>query len=101
MKKLYLYFHAGSKNHGCEAIVRSTQALTGRVPVLISANPEQDICYQINQIVELPTKLRFKINNHTISMDAVIKEYGMSWTGKGETSPVTLKVIGSVPKSRE
>ena len=47
------------------------------------------------------TKLRFKINNHTISMDAVIKEYGMSWTGKDETSPVTLKVIGAVPKSRE
>lgn len=56
MKKLYLYFHVGSKNHGCEAIVRSTQALTGRVPVLISANPEQDICYQINQIVELQGK---------------------------------------------
>ena len=47
------------------------------------------------------TKLRFKINNHTISMDAVIMEYGVSWTGKGETSPVTLKVVGPVPKSRE
>ncbi|MBC5710009.1 prepilin-type N-terminal cleavage/methylation domain-containing protein [Hungatella sp. L12] len=47
------------------------------------------------------TKLRFKINNHTISMDAVIMEYGMSWTGEGHASPVTLKVIGPVPKSRE
>lgn len=47
------------------------------------------------------TKLRFKINNHTISMDAVIMEYGVSWTGKGETSPVTLKVVGPVPKFRE
>ena len=47
------------------------------------------------------TKLRFKINNHTMSMEAVIMEYGVSWTGKGETSPVTLKVVGPVPKFRE
>lgn len=49
-----LYNHAGSKNHGCEAIVRSTISLfPGYKIALYSNNPEEDKIYGIDKIVEL------------------------------------------------
>ena len=56
MKNLYLYFHAGSGNHGCEAIVRSTQALFQVRPILISSAPKEDQCYQVDKITMLNGK---------------------------------------------
>lgn len=56
MKKIYFYFHAGSGNHGCEAIVRATQSLLDTKAILISENPEEDSRYQIDQITELHSK---------------------------------------------
>lgn len=57
MRKIYMYAHGGSGNHGCEAIVRSTVKILRRMgydtPVLISANPEEDYKYGINQICEI------------------------------------------------
>lgn len=37
MNNVYFYFHAGSANHGCEAIVRSTQAMLNVRPILFQA----------------------------------------------------------------
>lgn len=48
-----MYFHGGSRNHGCEAIVRSTANLLGGKMVLYSSNIEEDIDYGIDRIVEL------------------------------------------------
>lgn len=57
MKKVYLYAHGGSGNHGCEAIVRSTVALLERLNIekiiLISSNPEEDMRYGIDEICEV------------------------------------------------
>lgn len=53
MKDVYFYFHAGSKNHGCEAIVRSTQELLGIKPVLVSDHPEEDHQYNLDEIVDV------------------------------------------------
>lgn len=47
-----LYYHGGSQNHGCEAIVRSTAKLFGNA-VLWSFAPDQDKKYGINNIVVL------------------------------------------------
>lgn len=55
-QKLYFYFHAGSKNHGCEAIVRATQKLLGGQPTLISACPADDQVYGIDQIANVQGK---------------------------------------------
>lgn len=52
-KKVYFYFHAGSSNHGCEAIVRSTQKLLQIRPVLMSDSPDQDRNYAINRIADV------------------------------------------------
>ena len=56
MKKTYFYFHAGSGNHGCEAIVRSTVSLLENRPVLISAAPEQDFRYSVDELVTVQGK---------------------------------------------
>lgn len=53
MKKVYFYFHAGSGNHGCEAIVRSTQKILDTRPILISNNKNEDYKYGIDDIAEI------------------------------------------------
>lgn len=55
MEKIYLYNHGGSANHGCEALVRTVSALLkneNRI-VLFSEAPQQDIHYNIQEIVEI------------------------------------------------
>lgn len=45
-KRILLYSHGGSGNHGCEAIVRSTLSLfTGNTFILSSRRPKEDIRY--------------------------------------------------------
>lgn len=48
-----LYFHGGSKNHGCEAIVRSTAKILNQPLTLYSSNPSEDYAYGLNQIVRI------------------------------------------------
>lgn len=57
MKKIYLYAHGGSGNHGCEAIVRSTISVIKNLDfekiILISSSPEEDKLYGIDEICEV------------------------------------------------
>ena len=58
MKRVHMFPHGGSGNHGCEAIVRtSMELLEGNDVMLYSENPEQDLFYMkdINLIVMKPT----------------------------------------------
>ena len=48
---LYLYYHGGSANHGCEALVRSTRKVLGREAVLLTSAPEEDLRYGLDQVV--------------------------------------------------
>lgn len=50
MSKINLYYHAGSKNHGCEAIVRGTYKILQQDMNLFSLNPQEDERYGINNI---------------------------------------------------
>lgn len=59
-RKVYFYFHAGSSNHGCEAIVRATQDLLQTRPVLFSNAPDDDRKYGIDTIVDLRRPFRRK-----------------------------------------
>lgn len=47
------YYHGGSENHGCEAIVRSTRKILEQPCQLISKCPEEDGKYGVNRIVEI------------------------------------------------
>lgn len=65
MKKVFMYGHGGSKNHGCEAIVRSTKKVIGdRDLVLHSLRPEEDFEYLVNNIVDVK-----KERNETSKID--------------------------------
>lgn len=57
---IYLYFHAGSKNHGCEAIVKTTADLFTITPILISQAPDQDYFYKLDSIVNIVPEGVFK-----------------------------------------
>lgn len=50
--KNILYFHGGSANHGCEAIVRSTVEILGESDsILLSSRKEEDCRYGLDQII--------------------------------------------------
>lgn len=54
MKKYIMFPHAGSGNHGCEAIVRTTtQVLLKNAVTLFSDNIEEDKKYNVEEIVEV------------------------------------------------
>lgn len=57
MKRVYLYAHGGSGNHGCEAIVRSTVKILNEIGyknvTLISEHPEEDLKYGVGKICEV------------------------------------------------
>lgn len=55
MSRKILYAHGGSKNHGCEAIVRSLSALIvcNKNNLLISNHPEEDILYGIDNLLTI------------------------------------------------
>ena len=42
-----LYMHAGSKNHGCEAIVNGLCTLLDKPPLLLSTRAQEDECYSL------------------------------------------------------
>lgn len=50
---IYLYYHGGAANHGCEAIVRSTAKIMGEPLELWSTSPNEDIRYGLDQIVSV------------------------------------------------
>ncbi|WP_455537610.1 polysaccharide pyruvyl transferase family protein [Terrisporobacter sp.] len=54
MKKCFLYAHGGSKNHGCEAIVRGTNKVLNQDNLTVySLNPSEDNLYNLNNIVNI------------------------------------------------
>ena len=48
-----LYYHGGSGNHGCEAIVRGTKKILDTDIVLYSMRVHEDEKYGLNKIVKL------------------------------------------------
>ena len=50
---IHLYYHGGSGNHGCEAIVRSSLAILGQDAVLHTSNVASDQAYGLHNITTL------------------------------------------------
>lgn len=53
MSKYILYSHAGSRNHGCEALLRTTTAVIGDVHTAYSGDAASDRAYGLNNVVTL------------------------------------------------
>ncbi|WP_195250731.1 polysaccharide pyruvyl transferase family protein [Romboutsia sp. 1001713B170207_170306_H8] len=88
MKKIVLYSHSGSKNHGCEAIVRGTSKILDGIceMKLLSHAEDEDIKYKVNEIIDVKAGknpinkksmsffnayLSLKIKNDTAKMDVL------------------------------
>lgn len=52
-KMINLYSHGGSKNHGCEAIVRSTCKIIPETSNLFSYAKQEDCQYKIDEIIKI------------------------------------------------
>lgn len=50
-----MYAHGGSENHGCEAIIRSTEKILkdSKKPLLLSYDKNQDIKYGVDEVVNI------------------------------------------------
>lgn len=53
MSKVILVGHGGSRNHGCEAIVRSTAAMINEDVSVFTSDMAGDECYRLNEQVKL------------------------------------------------
>lgn len=80
-----LYYHCGSANHGCEAIVRSTAKMLNTQLTLWSTAPDADIAYGIDGIVNVvedtkqpPTGARlfeFKVHHKLTGSDYLYTKF--------------------------
>lgn len=80
-----LYYHCGSANHGCEAIVRSTAKMLKTRATLWSTAPDLDIAYGLNDIVDISEdakrpltgikSLEFKIHHKLTGSDYLYTKY--------------------------
>ena len=61
-----LFIHAGSGNHGCEAIVRTTINILNKTTILYSRNPKFDKKYGIDNICKLEYDEQRKINKKSL-----------------------------------
>lgn len=73
-----LYAHNGSKNHGCEALVRSIDGIIKKdktILTLFSSNPEEDEKYNVNDnIVCRPSRHRYqKYSLYNILLHVIVK----------------------------
>lgn len=59
-KEYLMYMHAGSANHGCEAIVRSMTGILGGRPVVLSNNPGEDERVGLERICDVIPVRRYE-----------------------------------------
>lgn len=80
-----LYYHCGSANHGCEAIVRSTAKMLNTQLTLWSTAPDADIAYGVDGVVNVvedtkqpPTGARlfeFKVHHKLTGSDYLYTKF--------------------------
>lgn len=74
--KILLYAHGGSKNHGCEAIVRSTKLLLTMADhiTLLSYNPDEDLYYKLDNLVDIYREINLVKKNNVDFICAYVEQ---------------------------
>jgi len=108
MKKLLFYMHAGSKNHGCEAIVNSLCKILDKddKPELLTYRANEDKMYTLNDLCILRQERSFKRHfimhvllyiYRKITKDAesfIRFRYGYPLSGKKDIYPLAISIGG-------
>lgn len=85
-----LYLHAGSDNHGCEAIVRSTTRILDQECRLYSLNASKDFEYRINHVCEIESDI-----------DMPFQRKNMKWMLSAMQTKLTGKIDLAIEFRRE
>ncbi|MDD7740976.1 MAG: polysaccharide pyruvyl transferase family protein [Fusicatenibacter sp.] len=108
MGEIFLYNHGGSGNHGCEALIRTICMLLEDKPTLFSEAPDQDVQYDLQNIVQicpaiqsysrvspdfLKAYLQLKIQGNYFPMDILPYKQSLKMIKKGD---VELSVGGDI-----
>lgn len=80
-KKLVLYMHAGSGNHGCEAIVNSLCHMIKEKPILVSYRGAEDEAYSLKELCEIRQERSFEENKAAHVLYYIYRKL----TGDGES----------------
>lgn len=78
--KYRLYYHVGSENHGCEAIVRSTAKILNTDLILYSRNPDSDRSYGIDKVVKLKEDTNKPVEYHSVKWFIAALHYKLTNT---------------------
>ena len=79
MKRVSFYYHGGSANHGCEAIVRASAKILNMPATLWSTMPDSGRAYGLNDLADIREDkkqdltgmklLRFKVHHKLTGSD--------------------------------
>lgn len=67
MSKLVMYYHTGSQNHGCEAIVRSTAKILGPNLILYTFDKSEDCAYGLDKVIQVEEDISVPIQKKSLS----------------------------------
>ncbi|MDD3693270.1 MAG: polysaccharide pyruvyl transferase family protein [Oscillospiraceae bacterium] len=76
MNKVFLYNHGGAKNHGCEALVRTTIKVLGGADTLYSQRPHEDAAYGLDKLINVKLEGRvykkYRFNHFRLKLQSMI-----------------------------
>lgn len=75
---LYFYYHGGSANHGCEALVRSTAKLLGHPVGLFTTAPEEDEHYGVGKVVKILPDRAEPVSRRSLTYLACVLEHKLT-----------------------
>ncbi len=102
--KLVLYMHAGSGNHGCEAIVNSLCRMINEETVLVSYRGMEDEAYSLRELCEIRQERSFEENKAAHVLYYLYRKltgdgesfirYRYGSVFKGKTAPLAISIGG-------
>ena len=66
MRKIIMYYHGGSANHGCEAIVRSTKKILSASKSLYTSAINEDEKYGLSGVIDLQQDIEKRLEKNNI-----------------------------------
>ena len=93
---IHLYYHGGSSNHGCEAIVRSTAEILNCPMTLWSTSPDEDTRYGLEKIVDVRKDVYSPVNKKNLLYIKCALEHKLTGSDYGFIRAGHREILDSV-----